>query len=137
MEREEMPRQAGLDSPGTLHHVMIRGIESGEIVRGMKDREEFVKRMGMIAGETGTRVYAWALMADHAHILLRSGPGGLSGTLSARSLGFTRRALPARIVRLHDGLAVLIVHAFAHLSAETAFFRCLRSVCHGGLFCPV
>lgn len=72
-----MPRQARLDSPGTLHHVMIRGIESGEIVRGMKDREEFVKRMGMIAGETGTRVYAWALMANHAHMLLRSGPGGL------------------------------------------------------------
>ena len=34
-----MPRQARLDSPGTLHHVMIRGIERGDIVGGDRDRE--------------------------------------------------------------------------------------------------
>jgi hypothetical protein len=34
-----------LDSPGTLHHVMIRGIERGEIVGGVKDRKAFVERM--------------------------------------------------------------------------------------------
>jgi len=28
-----MPRQARLDAPGTLHHVIIRGIESKEIVK--------------------------------------------------------------------------------------------------------
>jgi hypothetical protein len=27
-----MPRQAGLDSPGTLHHVTVRGIEKRRIV---------------------------------------------------------------------------------------------------------
>jgi hypothetical protein len=27
-----MPRQAGLDSPGTLHHVIVRGIEKRDIV---------------------------------------------------------------------------------------------------------
>jgi REP element-mobilizing transposase RayT len=72
-----MPRQARLDSPGTLHHVMIRGIERGEIVGGVKDRKEFIERMGTLADETGTKIYAWALMANHAHILLRSGPKGL------------------------------------------------------------
>jgi REP element-mobilizing transposase RayT len=34
--------------------------------------------MVKIASETGTPVYAWALMTNHAHILLRSGPSGLS-----------------------------------------------------------
>jgi REP element-mobilizing transposase RayT len=72
-----MPRQARLDSPGTLHHVMIRGIERGEIVGGVKDRKEFIERMGALANETGTKIYGWALMANHAHILLRSGPKGL------------------------------------------------------------
>jgi hypothetical protein len=28
-----MPRQAGLDAPGTLHHVIIQGIERKKIVR--------------------------------------------------------------------------------------------------------
>ena len=74
-----MPRQARLDSPGTLHHVMIRGIERGDIVGGDRDREEFVSRMGDLADETRTKIYAWALMPNHAHILLKSGPKGLAG----------------------------------------------------------
>ncbi len=27
-----MPRQARLDAPGTLHHVIVRGIEKKEII---------------------------------------------------------------------------------------------------------
>lgn len=33
-----MPRQARLDDPGTLHHVMIRGIEGKSIFRDSHDR---------------------------------------------------------------------------------------------------
>jgi len=72
-----MPRQARLDTPGTLHHVIIRGIEKRKIVNDRKDREDFVNRMGKIASDTGTTIYAWALMTNHAHILLRSGQKGL------------------------------------------------------------
>ena len=34
--------------------------------------------MGALSTEEKTIIYAWALMNNHAHILLRSGPGGLS-----------------------------------------------------------
>ena len=74
-----MPRQARLDAPGTLHHVIVRGIEKRRIVDDGKDRENFVKRMGEIALESATTIYAWALMTNHAHLLLRSGNKGLSG----------------------------------------------------------
>jgi putative transposase len=73
-----MPRQARLDAPGTLHHVMIRGIEKSSIVDDRNDRQDFVSRMGAIASDTKTSIYAWALMTNHAHILLRSGPKGVS-----------------------------------------------------------
>jgi REP element-mobilizing transposase RayT len=73
-----MPRQARLDSPGTLHHVIVRGIEKRCIVNDDKDRENFVTRMGELCLETKTAIYAWALMPNHAHILLRSGPEGIS-----------------------------------------------------------
>jgi putative transposase len=72
-----MPRQARLDAPGTLHHVMIRGIEQRQIFDGEEDRENFVTRLSEIAGDTDTKIYAWALMTNHAHILLRSGTAGL------------------------------------------------------------
>jgi len=72
-----MPRQARLDAPGTLHHVIVRGIEKRVIVRDDADHEELVSRLGRAADATRTAVYAWALLPNHAHILLRSGPAGL------------------------------------------------------------
>ncbi len=38
-----MPRGARLDKQGTLHHVMVRGIEQGSIDRDDSDREEFLR----------------------------------------------------------------------------------------------
>ncbi len=73
-----MPRQARLDTPGTLHHVIIRGIEKRPIVDDGKDKKEFVLRMGTLSTEEKTTIYAWTLLTNHAHILLRSGPYGLS-----------------------------------------------------------
>lgn len=72
-----MPRRARLDAEGTLHHVMIRGIEKTPIFVDDLDRKGFVTRMGQVAMETGMRIYAWSLMTNHVHILLRSGPSGL------------------------------------------------------------
>ena len=72
-----MPRQARLDAPGILQHVMIRGIDKQRVVNDEKDRHNFISRMGELALETGTRMYAWALMSNHIHILLRTGSMGL------------------------------------------------------------
>lgn len=89
-----MPRGARLDAPGTLHHVMVRGIEGNSIVSDDADRAFFVSRMGKIAAATETKIYAWALMTNHAHILLRSGAAGLSTfmrkLLTCYAAGFNR-----------------------------------------------
>ena len=73
-----MPRQARLDSPGTLHHVILRGIEKKNIVDDKYDRANMVSRLGELAEETKTSIYAWALMSNHMHILLKSSTYGLS-----------------------------------------------------------
>ncbi len=83
-----MPRQARLDAPGTLHHVIIRGIEKRKIVDDKDDRKNFVTRLGDLASETKTEIYAWALMSNHAHILLRSGPPGLSNYMRRLLSGY-------------------------------------------------
>jgi putative transposase len=44
-----MPRQARLDAPGVLHHVMARGIERTKIFRNRKDREDFLSRLEEMA----------------------------------------------------------------------------------------
>jgi len=73
-----MPREARLDAPGTLHHVMIRGLEGKEIFCDDEDRENFLSRLGQLAERTADRILAWSLMNNHAHLLLFSGAVGLS-----------------------------------------------------------
>ena len=68
-----MPRQARIDTPGALHHIMVRGIEGKKIFRDNNDREDFLKGLGKILPETSTPCYAWALMSNHAHLFLRTG----------------------------------------------------------------
>ena len=90
-----MPRGPRLDTPGTLHHVIVRGIERRKIVKDDQDRDNFISRLGASAKETGTAIYAWALLKNHAHILLRSGPAGLPTLmrrlLSGYATSFNRR----------------------------------------------
>ena len=90
-----MPRQARLDAPGTLHHVMIRGIEGKPIFPDNQDRKDFVTRLGDLSKQTDTRILAWSLLGNHAHLLLFSGPSGLSvfmrRLLTGYAQGFNRR----------------------------------------------
>jgi len=83
-----MPRQARLDAPGTLHHVIIRGLERGLIVRDDEDRQAFVTRLAVLVQATRTPVYAWALLPNHAHVLLRTGPVGLPTVMRRLLTGY-------------------------------------------------
>jgi REP element-mobilizing transposase RayT len=86
-----MPRQARLDAPGTLHHIIIRGIEKRKIVNDHGDRKDLVTRLGQLAIDTNTAIYAWALLSNHAHILLRSSDAGLSYFMRRMLTGYAIR----------------------------------------------
>ena len=86
-----MPRGARLDTPGTLHHIMIRDVEKGWIVQDNDDRRDFVSHMGRLAKETGTAVYVWVLMTNHEY--------GLSLTEAARHLGVSTSAVAQTLKR--------------------------------------
>jgi len=73
-----MPRGMRLDVHWTLHHVIVRGIEKRRIVNDVADRKNVVKRLGKLSADTKTTIYGWAVMTNHAHMLLRSSEMGLS-----------------------------------------------------------
>jgi REP element-mobilizing transposase RayT len=68
-----MPRKARIDAAGALHHIICRGIEGQRVFRDDKDRDNFVKRLGKILEDSSTPCYAWALIPNHFHLLLRTG----------------------------------------------------------------
>lgn len=91
-----MPRQARLDIPGLMHHVMARGIEGRNIFLDEDDRDGFLKRLAEVVSRPGgPRLYAWACMSNHFHLLLRPGEGCLSPVMrrlmTGHAVTFNRR----------------------------------------------
>lgn len=68
-----MPRGPRLDAPGTLHHVIVRGIERRQIFKSDRDREDFLKRLDQVVKDGQASCFAWVLIPNHAHILMRTG----------------------------------------------------------------
>ncbi len=83
-----MPRGPRLDAPGTLHHVMVRGIEARSIFRDDRDRADFVRRLTKLAQDRDLTVYAWALLPNHAQLLLRTGRIPLARVMRSLLTGY-------------------------------------------------
>jgi putative transposase len=90
-----MPRQARLDTPGLLHHVMARGLNRQRLFLDNTDRTDFVQRVENALGRSPNEILAWALMPNHLHFLIRSGSQGLSPfmrrVMTGYALSFNRR----------------------------------------------
>jgi putative transposase len=83
-----MPRQPRLDAPGALHHIMGRGIERTTIFRTDQDREDFLNRLGQLCTDGDLIIYAWVLMPNHFHILVRTGRQGISKSMRKLLTGY-------------------------------------------------
>ncbi len=90
-----MPRLARLDAPGVLHHVIGRGIERRNIFLTDEDRNDFISRLATLAQSGDWDVYAWALLPNHFHLLVRTQTRPLSSSmrkiLTGYAVNFNRR----------------------------------------------
>jgi len=90
-----MPRLPRLDAFGVLQHVIARGIEQRNIFSDREDYQFFVNRLDSLVNDTGMDCYAWVLMPNHFHLLLRTGPIPLPTfmrrLLTAYSVHYNRR----------------------------------------------
>ena len=83
-----MPRQPRLDAPGALHHVMGRGIERTNIFRTDRDREDFLNRLANQCMDGNLIVYAWCLLSNHFHLLVRTGREPISRSMKKLLTGY-------------------------------------------------
>ncbi|MFO7665605.1 MAG: transposase [Desulfobacterales bacterium] len=68
-----MPRKFRIDAADAVHHVIARGINRAPIFSDDEDYKSFLNRLGAVLNNTKTACYAWALMPNHFHLLLRTG----------------------------------------------------------------
>ena len=83
-----MPRHARIDASGAVHHLMIRGIAGSDIFYDDVDRDRFVERAGKVFAEEKTACYAFALLSNHVHFLLRTGRTSMAGVMRRLLTGY-------------------------------------------------
>ena len=90
-----MPRRLRLQYPGTIYHVMARGNGRQDIVRDDDDRRRLQDHLARAAAVCSWRVYAYVLMTNHLHLVLKTpAPNlarGMQRFLSAYANAWARR----------------------------------------------
>ena len=84
-----MPRPPRIEVEGAYYHVVTRGNDRQQILDdGL--RRLFVMRAAEVARRYGWRVYAYALMTNHYHLVFRIGAAGLLRGMCELNGGFAR-----------------------------------------------
>jgi REP element-mobilizing transposase RayT len=66
-----MPRKARITVTGAIHHLMSRGNEGKPIFIDDSDRRFFLSVLSDLIAKNGYLLYAWCLMNNHYHLLVR------------------------------------------------------------------
>jgi REP element-mobilizing transposase RayT len=85
-----MPRGTRLDAPGSIHHVLTRGIDRRALFKDDVDRRAYLERLARIFVESATRCLAWALLPNHVHLVVRTGARPLSTVMQRLGTGYAR-----------------------------------------------
>ena len=73
-----MPRQARKKSNSGIYHIMLRGINRQQIFEDEEDRQRFLETLESYKDLCGYTLYAYCLMGNHIHILLKEGKEDLT-----------------------------------------------------------
>jgi putative transposase len=73
-----MPRHARRKSKTGVYHVIVRGANKQEIFHDDFDRIKYLDLLQKYKSESGFRMYAWCLMGNHVHLLLKEGSEDIS-----------------------------------------------------------
>lgn len=78
-----MPRKSREKSNTGIYHVMLRGINKQIIFEDSEDYEKFIQIIKEYKGKCGYEIYAYCLMSNHVHLLIKEGKEDL-GTVFRR-----------------------------------------------------
>lgn len=68
-----MPRQARIKSESGIYHIMLRGINQQQIFEDAEDSEKFLDILSACKEISEFRLYAYCLMGNHIHLLIKEG----------------------------------------------------------------
>ena len=84
-----MARQARIEYPGALYHVISRGIERRDLFRDDEDRRQYLSILERAIARFGCLLYAYCLMSNHVHLALETGDVPLSRIMRSVNSSFS------------------------------------------------
>lgn len=85
-----MPRTSRVKSKTGVYHVMLRGVNRQEIFHDEEDNLKFIYTLKRYKQQSAIEIFAWCLMNNHVHILLREGNEDLSVTMKRIAVSFAQ-----------------------------------------------
>src|SRR5258706_4295898 len=77
-----MPRPPRLELPGVPLHITQRGVNRCATFLDDDDRHDYLRLLGLFAGQNALAIHAYVLMGNHVHLLTSAPrPGAVSATL--------------------------------------------------------
>jgi len=83
-----MPRMAREKSESGIYHVMLRGINQQNIFENEEDNKKFLEIIEKYKKETDFKIYAYCLMGNHVHLLIKEGKEEFSNTMKRIGAGY-------------------------------------------------
>jgi REP element-mobilizing transposase RayT len=123
-----MTRQARQSSPTGVYHIVLRGINRQRIFEDSTDYQYFLEGLIRALGKSAATVFAYCLMCNHVHLLIKEGNEAISVTMkrvtvryaSLRSLG------EPDTTQLSDDRAWQVLSAIAGIARASDFQALLR-----------
>jgi len=108
-----MARQWRIEYEGAFYHVLSRGIEQRDIFYDNADRQNFLNILGSMSERFNIDIYAYVLMTNHYHLLVKTNKANLS-----RSLQWLGTTYTGRFNRRHDRRGHLFQGRFRSIIVE-------------------
>ena len=84
-----MARKLRVQFEGAIYHVTVRGVERRRLFDDDSDRERFLARLGDAVEEYGVRLYLFACMRNHVHLLCETPQANLSAFMHKLQTAYT------------------------------------------------
>jgi putative transposase len=85
-----MPREAREKSKTGIYHTIWRGANRQDIFHEDEDRIKFLTVFQKNKGKYGMSVYAWCLMSNHVHLLIKEGHENISATMKRIGVSYVK-----------------------------------------------
>lgn len=76
-----MPRRPREKSQSGVYHIMWRGVNRQEIFHDDGDRKKYMYILEKYKTQSQMKMYAWCLMNNHVHLLIKEGHEDISSTM--------------------------------------------------------